>query len=180
MKFRSSFQISRSPKEDGPRPSTSRHFKMPSLLEKQSKASLSNGVEEPKEDTKGTPTKKAMQEFFQKTHASLRAKGSNLKASGSKLEKRIPGRKTKVVCGHVYKSDSGSLNLLQVKPSSKRNSQVHVRTFDVDEELLERIFNAPEEKQASATFLTKQRMRASARKPSPQRLSTFNSNPGRA
>lgn len=50
-----------------------------------------NGIDAPK-NAKNTPTRKAMQGFLQKT-------GANLKATGAKLEKRIPRRtKSKVVC----------------------------------------------------------------------------------
>ena len=92
MKFRTSFQVSRQPTEDGARPRTASHFKMHSLFEKPSKASLANGPNEHKEEPKNTPTRKAMQEFLQKT-------GANLKATGAKLERRVPRRKSKVVCG---------------------------------------------------------------------------------
>ena len=68
------------------------------MLEKQSKASLSNGAIEQKHETKDTPTKKAMQDFLQKTGLSIRATGANLRATGAKLERRIPRRKSKVVC----------------------------------------------------------------------------------
>lgn len=67
---------------------------------------LSNGVVQPKEevvkssqpngngtaktDWKNTPSKKAMQDFLQKTQA-------NIKAKGAKLEIRIPKRRSKVV-----------------------------------------------------------------------------------
>ena len=97
-KFRSSFQVSRPPKEEGERPGTARHFKFPSLLEKQSKSSLVNGASESKEEAKSTPTKKAMQGFLQKTGNNLKATGANLKATGARLERRIPRRKSKVVC----------------------------------------------------------------------------------
>lgn len=101
-KFRSSFQVSRPPREDGERPSTAMHFKFPSLLEKQSKASLVNGASEakeeaPREHAKTTPTKKAMQDFLQKTGDNLRATGANLKATSARLERRIPRRKSNVV-----------------------------------------------------------------------------------
>ena len=152
MKFRTSFQVSRPATEDGAkegarpgtsrhfkipgvlqrspndagekdgaRPGTSRHFKMPSLLEKPSwanlnaasrqkanvpKYELSNGSVQkkagapngslpnlatfPEEEAKNTPTRKAMQDFLQKT-------GANIKSTGAKLERRIPRRKSQRV-----------------------------------------------------------------------------------
>ena len=54
----------------------------------------------------------------------------------------------------------------QVKPASKRNSQIQVRTFDIDESVLDKLMNSGQEKQASATFLSKQRARHIAKRPS--------------
>jgi hypothetical protein len=55
------------------------------------KKGLLNGSNVRKGASKTTPSRKAMQEFLQKT-------GANLKATGAKLEIRIPRRKSKVVC----------------------------------------------------------------------------------
>ena len=119
MKFRTSFQVPRESKEDSGRPTTGTYFKMPTLRESRSKATLSNGATEgerdsnatlsngateDKEEVRSPPKSKAMQDFLQKTGASIRKTGTNLKAQGAslkaqsaKLERRIPRRKTKVV-----------------------------------------------------------------------------------
>lgn len=54
------------------------------------KAARVNGTSAQKDAWKNTPSRKAMQDFLQKT-------GANLKATGAKLERRIPRRKSKVV-----------------------------------------------------------------------------------
>ena len=119
-----------------------------------SNGGAANGLSASKE-ARNTPTRKAMQGFLQKTGANLKATGANLKvtganlkASGAKLERRIPRRtKSKVV-----------------KPSSKRNSGVQVRTFDLDNKTLDRMTASPKERKATAGFLEKQRNRVTARK----------------
>ena len=52
------------------------------------------------------------------------------------------------------------------KPSSKRNSQIHVRTFDLDSKTLDRMTASPKGRKATSGFLEKQRKRANSRKPS--------------
>ena len=172
MRFRESFQVFRSEsrEEDG-RPATAAYSRL-GLRGKQSKNDLNdndnantNANEQQPTEAKGTPTKKAMQDFLQKTGAGLRATGASLKARSAKLERRIPRKKSKVVSvlnGYTIEvTDS-----VKVKPSSKRNS-VQVRTFDLDDKVIDRLTRSPKEKKATDTFLEKQRTRASTRSRQP-------------
>lgn len=94
MKFRESFQVFRSDShgaEEGGRPGTVSYFRIPGVKERQSTTTLSNVAgDQQQAEPKGTPKKKAMQDFLQKT-------GASLKATGAKLERRIPRKKSKVV-----------------------------------------------------------------------------------
>ncbi|KAK3687042.1 hypothetical protein LTR37_019204 [Vermiconidia calcicola] len=117
---------------------------MPEVQEKQSRAVLGTDATQPKDLAKGTPRKRTMQDFLQKTGANLRATGASIKARGAL---RIPRKKAKVV-----------------KPSSKRNSQVHVRTMDISDDVLDKIMGPPQGHKASDGFLEKQRKRASVRR----------------
>ncbi|KAK5175259.1 uncharacterized protein LTR77_000396 [Saxophila tyrrhenica] len=146
MKFRQSFQVFRNDsREEGGRPTTAAYNKI-GVRETQSTAALSNGADEKQQtEAQAPPTKNAMQDFLQKTGAGLRATGANLKARSAKLERRIPRKRSKVV-----------------KPTSKRNS-VQVRTFDLDDKVMDRLTRSPKEKKATEAFLEKQRTRASTR-----------------
>ena len=107
-RFRSSFQLRKEPHEDGTNPMDGLPYNSPlGLRAKQSRATLGAGATlERREDSPSTPRNKAMQDFFQKTGASLRRTSTSLKAQGASFrarsaklgEKRIPRRKTKVVC----------------------------------------------------------------------------------
>jgi hypothetical protein len=111
MKFRESFQVFRGDsREESGRPSTASYFKFPGVKEKQSVTTLRDGTEsndfprpEQETGTKGTPTKKAMQDFWRKTGAGLKSTGASLRAKSAKFEKRIPRKKTKVV-GAIVRS----------------------------------------------------------------------------
>ncbi|KAK3690602.1 hypothetical protein LTR37_019098 [Vermiconidia calcicola] len=117
---------------------------MPEIQEKQSTAISSDEAAQPKDNAKGRPRRRTMQGFLQKTGANIRATGANIKARSTW---RIPRRKAKVV-----------------KPSSKRNSQVHVRTMDISDDVLDKIMGPPQGHKASDGFLEKQWKRASVRR----------------
>lgn len=127
MKFRESFQVFRSDsREDGGRPSTASYFKFPGIKEKQSVTTLSNGTEDkqPQEQppqqagAKNTPTRKAMQDFLQKTGASLKSTGATLRAKGAKFEKRIPRKKAKVVGTSAWMASlCGQFTLTSTRPN---------------------------------------------------------------
>lgn len=63
---------------------------------------VTNDSSASKDTAKNTPSRKAMQDFLQKTSANIKATsaktGANIKATSAKLERRIPRRKSKVVC----------------------------------------------------------------------------------
>ncbi len=98
MKFRSSLQVFRSDsKQDAKSRNTAAYSR---ILGAGSTSNVDNVANEKptalppiRQDPKSTPTRKAMQDFLQKTGAGLRATGASLKA---KSAKRVPRRKSKV------------------------------------------------------------------------------------
>lgn len=117
--------------------------------------------------------KKAMQEWVQKTGAQLRTQSLSLRARGQKLSEGMRGnRKSRVVrVRKHYVVENVTEADCKAKPSSKRNSQRNSQVLNIrytaDDDVIEKILGSqPREKQASAAFLSKQRERVQARKPS--------------
>ncbi|KAK1013510.1 hypothetical protein LTR54_004417 [Friedmanniomyces endolithicus] len=176
MKFRTSFQVSREPREDGIAPEKqTTPFKMSSLRHKKSKPWLSEDetnwqnvnpqhpLEEQDTNTSSTTVrpatsrKQAMQDF-------LRSTSTHIKATGAKLPRSFPVRKSTRVVKHP-------------QPSSKRNSQLRVsnrnsqqmRSFDIKDDVIDRLMGPekpPMGRIQSDQFLSKQRVRASSRQTS--------------
>ncbi|KAK0863821.1 hypothetical protein LTS02_006379 [Friedmanniomyces endolithicus] len=176
MKFRTSFQVSREPREDGIAPEKqTTPFKMSSLRHKKSKPWLSEDetnwqtvnpqhpLEEQETNTSSTTVrpatsrKQAMQDF-------LRSTSTHIKATGAKLPRSFPVRKSTRVVKHP-------------QPSSKRNSQLRVsnrnsqqmRSFDIKDDVIDRLMGPekpPMGRIQSDQFLSKQRVRASSRQTS--------------
>ncbi|KAK0774334.1 hypothetical protein LTR02_007437 [Friedmanniomyces endolithicus] len=176
MKFRTSFQVSRETREDGIAPEKqTTPFKMSSLRHKKSKPWLSDDetnwqnvnpqhpLEEQDTNTSSTTVrpatsrKQAMQDF-------LRSTSTHIKATGAKLPRSFPVRKSTRVVMHP-------------QPSSKRNSQLRVsnrnsqqmRSFDIKDDVIDRLMGPekpPMGRIQSDQFLSKQRVRASSRQTS--------------
>ncbi|KAK1813780.1 hypothetical protein LTR12_011834 [Friedmanniomyces endolithicus] len=176
MKFRTSFQVSREPREDGIAPEKqTTPFKMSSLRHKKSKPWLSedetnwqnvnpqHALEEQDTNTSSTTVrpatsrKQAMQDF-------LRSTSTHIKATGAKLPRSFPVRRSTRVVKHP-------------QPSSKRNSQLRVsnrnsqqmRSFDIKDDVIDRLMGPekpPMGRIQSDQFLSKQRVRASSRQTS--------------
>ncbi|KAK0903350.1 hypothetical protein LTR91_015708 [Friedmanniomyces endolithicus] len=181
MKFRTSFQVSREPREDGLAPEKqTAPFKMSSLRHKKSKPWLSEDetnwqnvnpqhpLEEQETNTSSTTVrpvtsrKQAMQDF-------LRSTSTHIKATGAKLPRSFPVRKSTRVVKHP-------------QPSSKRNSQLRVsnrnsqqmRSFDIKDDVIDRLMGPekpPMGRIQSDQFLSKQRVRASSRQTSSAQVS---------
>ncbi|KAK4550767.1 hypothetical protein LTR36_000346 [Oleoguttula mirabilis] len=111
--------------------------------------------------------KRAMQDFFRSTQANIKTTGANIKASSSKLPRRMTVRKAKVV----------------KQPPSKRNSS-QMRSLDMDRNVLDKLMGPPKPESSgriqSPNFLSNQRIQASARAAASSPRVALLSTPGRS